>query len=249
MPSNRSALWGVLVGPAAYEPIIGKAVRNSRSTCGHGSAFDSGCRTVLCSWRSTTTKLFGVAEVGRGTAASVIWKRDVKPERRGRGIGRALLRAAISEAPREVSRVLLEHFTGNERAAAFYELEGFEHLHTEPAASGDPAAATCGSLFSGPGGYAVRRLLRRWRERPQRPGTRSALWAGQRWGVHPPAVRVSGVLFVYELGDSHGSTPTSMRTGRTCSYVTTRDSPSSSTLHCRCRGENRYRGRRTLGGQ
>jgi RimJ/RimL family protein N-acetyltransferase len=44
--------------------------------------------------------------------------------------------------PREASRVILEHFAGNERAAAFYEREGFEHLRTDPAASGDPAAAT-----------------------------------------------------------------------------------------------------------
>jgi len=44
--------------------------------------------------------------------------------------------------PRRASRVILEHFAGNERAAVFREREGFVHLRTDPAVSGDPAAAT-----------------------------------------------------------------------------------------------------------
>ena len=55
---------------------------------------------------------------------------------------RQRLRAALVEVPRPAVRVILEHFAGNERAAALYEREGFVHLRRDPAASGDPAAAT-----------------------------------------------------------------------------------------------------------
>jgi ribosomal protein S18 acetylase RimI-like enzyme len=135
--------FGAAVVPAHYEPIIGKAAAQEQVDLWWTrkrlrSALSKGALVVA----EHDDELVGVAEVGVWERDPVIWKLYLKPERRGRGIGRVLLRAAILEVPREASRVILEHFAGNERAAAFYEREGFEHLRTDPAASGDPAAAT-----------------------------------------------------------------------------------------------------------
>lgn len=85
-------------------------------------------------------EVIGVAQRGEWNGDPVVWKLYVHPERRGQGVGRDLLRAVTAELPRGTSRVLVEHFAGNRRAAAFYEREGFVHLRTDPAPSGDPAA-------------------------------------------------------------------------------------------------------------
>lgn len=137
------AAFGVAVVPPHYESIIGRAAAEEQVELWWTperlqAALSNGALLVA----EQDSELVGVAEVGEWEADPVIWKLYVLPDRRGRGIGRALLRAALAELPRPASRVILEHFAGNERAAAFYEREGFVHLRTDPAASGDPAAAT-----------------------------------------------------------------------------------------------------------
>ena len=92
--------------------------------------------------REARRRARGGAEVGEWEVEPAIWKLYFRPDRRGQGIVRQLLRAALAELPRRASRVILEHFAGSERAAAFSQSEGFVHLRTDPAASGDPAAAT-----------------------------------------------------------------------------------------------------------
>ncbi|PSP84786.1 ribosomal-protein-alanine N-acetyltransferase [Halobacteriales archaeon QS_1_68_17] len=57
----------------------------------------------------------------------------VHPDRRGEGIGRRLLSAAISGlAARNVGRVKLEVRRSNERARSLYRRFGFEHRRTLP---------------------------------------------------------------------------------------------------------------------
>lgn len=137
------AAFGAAVVPAHYEPIIGRAAAEEQVDLWWSrerleAALSNGALLVA----EQDNQLVGVAEVGTWEADPVVWKLYVHPDRRGRGIGRALLRAAIAQLPDPASRVLLEHFAGNERAAAFYEREGFVHLRTDPSASGEPAAAT-----------------------------------------------------------------------------------------------------------
>lgn len=135
--------FGAAVIPAHYEPIIGRAAAQEQVHLWWGrerllAALSDGVLLIAVD----ADELVGVAEVGMWDGDPVIWKLYVRAEHRGRGIGRALLWAAIAELPRPASRVILEHFAGNERAAAFYAHEGFVHLRTDPAPSGDPAAAT-----------------------------------------------------------------------------------------------------------
>jgi ribosomal protein S18 acetylase RimI-like enzyme len=135
--------FGAVVVPAHYDPIIGPAAAQEQVDLWWTrerllAALSDGVLLVA----EADGELVGVAEVGAWDGDPVIWKLYVRPGHRGRGIGRMLLLSAISEVPREASRVVLEHFAGNERAGAFYQREGFEHLRTDPAVSGEPAAAT-----------------------------------------------------------------------------------------------------------
>ena len=135
------ARFGAAVIPPHYEPLIGKAAAQEQVDRWWArerltAALSNGVLLVAV---DDANQLVGVAEVGRWEGDPVIWKLYVHPERRGRGIGRALLRAAISEVPRPASRVILEHFAGNKRAATFYEREGFTVRRVEPSPTGVPA--------------------------------------------------------------------------------------------------------------
>ncbi|WP_435062137.1 ribosomal protein S18-alanine N-acetyltransferase [Halobaculum sp. EA56] len=66
----------------------------------------------------------------------------VRPDAQGRGLGRRLLRAALSElAAAGASVVKLEVREGNHRAQALYEDEGFEPARRVPGYYGDGEAA------------------------------------------------------------------------------------------------------------
>lgn len=135
--------FGTAFVPRHYEPIIGREAAQGQvdrwwTRDRFLTVLDDGELFVA----EEPGQIVGVAELGAWDDTPVIWKLYVHPDRRGRGIGRSLLRAVITRLPTATSRVLLEHFAGNERAADFYAREGFVHLRTEPAASGDPSAAT-----------------------------------------------------------------------------------------------------------
>ncbi|HZX96937.1 MAG TPA: GNAT family N-acetyltransferase [Myxococcales bacterium] len=68
-------------------------------------------------------------ELERGGAVAWLDELYVVPERRGKGIGRALLRHALREARREgCESVQLEVVRGHDRAARLYVREGFARL-------------------------------------------------------------------------------------------------------------------------
>lgn len=135
--------FGAAHVPTHYAPIIGADAAHQQVELWWthdrlGPAVATGGRIVA----EAGGQIVGVAERGEWQGEPVIWKLYVHPEHRGRGIGRTLLHAVIDGLPGSPRRIVLEHFAGNRRAAAFYEREGFVHLRTDPAANGDPAAAT-----------------------------------------------------------------------------------------------------------
>ncbi|HEY6910296.1 MAG TPA: GNAT family N-acetyltransferase [Myxococcales bacterium] len=88
---------------------------------------------VLLAWERTAA--VGVAVLGfshqleRGGATAWLDELYVVPERRSRGIGRALLRRALREARREgCESVHLEVVRGHGRAARLYVREGFQRM-------------------------------------------------------------------------------------------------------------------------
>jgi len=77
--------------------------------------------------------LVGVAEMGldaeRHTAT--LWKLYVARERRGQGVGTALLHAAILCLPTGIATLFTEYLQANRRAAAFYAAHGFVEDHED----------------------------------------------------------------------------------------------------------------------
>ncbi len=133
--------FAAAVVPAHYEPILGADAAHDQLrwwTTERMAAAVAGSRVQVA---MAAGGIVGVCESGELDSEQVIWKLYVAPGLRGRGIGLALLEHAIAGLPARTDHVLLEHFAGNTRAAAFYARQGFDVVRTEPAASGDPAAA------------------------------------------------------------------------------------------------------------
>ncbi|RZT85367.1 ribosomal protein S18 acetylase RimI-like enzyme [Pseudonocardia sediminis] len=85
---------------------------------------------------------FVVLAAPRGTEYGVELRRIVvAPEHRGRGLGRAALRAAVDRAFAMAGRVWLDVKPGNTRALALYASEGFVREQELPASPGNPDGA------------------------------------------------------------------------------------------------------------
>lgn len=84
-------------------------------------------------------QLVGVGQRGRRGADHVVYKLNVHPQHRGRGLGPQLLDALIRQLPADADRLCVEQFVANERAGAFYEREGFTVERIESSPTEDPA--------------------------------------------------------------------------------------------------------------
>lgn len=129
--------------PPHYTPLIGAAaaheqVRSWWTEAQISPAVAAGAVVVA----DAAGRLVGVGQRGRWGADHVIYKLYVHPEVRSQGIGPQLIDALVRQLPSGTERVLIEHVAANQRAAAFYERDGFRVDRVEPAAGGDPRQAT-----------------------------------------------------------------------------------------------------------
>lgn len=127
---------------AHYTPLIGAVaadaqVRDWWNAERMGAAVEAGL--VVVADGDADAQVAGVGQRGRRGTDHVVYKLYVHPQHRGRGIGPRLLAALIAQLPPDADRVYIEHFAANDRAAAFYEREGFVVDRIEPSASGEPA--------------------------------------------------------------------------------------------------------------
>ncbi|WP_380164096.1 GNAT family N-acetyltransferase [Jannaschia sp. R86511] len=134
--------FGERVVQPHYVPLIGAAAAASQHdtwwSAEHiGSAVDDGTLVVAEADRTVV----GVAQRGRYEGEHVIYKLYVDPALRGRGLGPRLVDALEQQLPAGVERVWIEHFAANERAAAFYDREGFLVQRVDAGPTGDPALA------------------------------------------------------------------------------------------------------------
>lgn len=116
-----------------YAPLIGAAaadeqVRDWWNETQIGTAVAAGLVVVA----EAGGQLLGVGQRGRAGADHVIYKLYLHPDQRGRGLGPRLIDALIRQLPADADRLYIEHFAANERAAAFYEREGFTVQRIEP---------------------------------------------------------------------------------------------------------------------
>ncbi|HEY6739312.1 MAG TPA: GNAT family N-acetyltransferase [Actinopolymorphaceae bacterium] len=122
-----------------YAPLIGEEaaeaqVRDWWNPERIGAAVADGLVVVA----EADGRLLGVAQRGRNGADHVVYKLYVHSEHRGRGLGPRLLAALTRQLPPDVDRLYIEHFAANDRAAAFYEREGFTIERVQPSRTGDP---------------------------------------------------------------------------------------------------------------
>ena len=76
--------------------------------------------------------LVGMVGLGREGDSWVMWKLYVLPEHQGKGIGTALLDAAISALPEGTTELLLDVLVTNEKAIGFYRAHGFTEARAAP---------------------------------------------------------------------------------------------------------------------
>ncbi|MEI8411150.1 MULTISPECIES: GNAT family N-acetyltransferase [unclassified Kribbella] len=70
-------------------------------------------------------QLVGMVGLGREGDFWVMWKLYVLPDHQGKGVGKALLDAAIKALPEGTTELLLDVLVANEKAIAFYRANGF----------------------------------------------------------------------------------------------------------------------------
>ncbi|MEP7179526.1 MAG: GNAT family N-acetyltransferase, partial [Pseudonocardiales bacterium] len=126
--------------PPHYAPLIGAAAADEQVRSWwnerHVDAAVAGGLVVVA---HAGGHLVGVGQRGRRGADHVVYKLYIHPRHRGRGLGRRLLDALISQLPADADRLYIEHFVANERAGAFYERAGFTVQRIEPSPTGDRA--------------------------------------------------------------------------------------------------------------
>lgn len=105
----------------------------------HADALDDPDREHLLVRHEGRTVGFVVLAAPRGTEEGVELRRIViAPEYRGRGLGRAALRAVLDHVLARADRLWLDVKPGNERALALYASEGFVRERALPASPGRP---------------------------------------------------------------------------------------------------------------
>ncbi|MBB1158916.1 MULTISPECIES: GNAT family N-acetyltransferase [Amycolatopsis] len=140
-PSDVEAIcqFGERHIPPHYTPLIGEAAAQHQVRQwwneSHIDAAVTDGRVVVA---ETDGRVVGVGQCGPD---HVVYKLYLAPEHRGHGLGPRLLDALASRLPEGVDQLRIEHFAANERAAAFYEREGFAVERIEPDPTGDPALA------------------------------------------------------------------------------------------------------------
>jgi GNAT superfamily N-acetyltransferase len=122
-----------------YAPLIGDRAADAQVARWWneeqiGAAVSGGLVVVA----QSGNRVVGVAQRGRAGVDHVIYKLYVDPRHRSHGLGPRLIEALVQQLPPDATRLCVEHFASNERAAAFYEREGFAVERVDPSA-GDPA--------------------------------------------------------------------------------------------------------------
>jgi ribosomal protein S18 acetylase RimI-like enzyme len=76
--------------------------------------------------------LVGMVGLGREEDFWVMWKLYVLPDHQGKGVGKALLDAAIAALPDGTPELLLDVLVANEQAIGFYRSQGFTEAKRTP---------------------------------------------------------------------------------------------------------------------
>lgn len=130
---------GLETWPATYESFAGSEyVAHGLRTWWSEEAVLRGITEDLTFVAEDGGQVVGMAMLGNVDGQPVVWKLYVLPGHQGRGVGGALLDAAVAAARPESGPVLIEYAEGNERAAALYARHGFTEIGRDVERDGWP---------------------------------------------------------------------------------------------------------------
>jgi ribosomal protein S18 acetylase RimI-like enzyme len=129
--------FGSAVIPPYYTPILGESAAHAQLAWWTADRMTPAIEASRVHVAATEHDIVGVCQTGELADEQVIWKMYLAPRYRGRSLGVELLRRAIASLPQGVKSVDVEHFSGNTRAAKFYEREGFKVIRTDPSPTGE----------------------------------------------------------------------------------------------------------------
>jgi ribosomal protein S18 acetylase RimI-like enzyme len=120
--------WPVAYGGLAPEEFITDGLAQWWSQ----EAVERGIRTGITLVAAEGDDLVGMVGLGREGDFWVMWKLYVLPDHQGKGIGKALLDAAIAALPDGTTELLLDVLVTNEKAIGFYRARGFAEATKTP---------------------------------------------------------------------------------------------------------------------
>jgi ribosomal protein S18 acetylase RimI-like enzyme len=124
---------GVTTWPVAYAGLASeKFITDGIAQWWSAEVVEWGIRNGITLVAAEGDHLAGMVGLGREDGKWVMWKLYVLPEHQGKGIGKALLDAAIAALPEGTTELLLDVLVTNEKAIGFYRAHGFTEARATP---------------------------------------------------------------------------------------------------------------------
>jgi len=117
---------GLTTWPVAYAGLASdEFIADGLAQWWSPEAVERGIRNGITLVAADDDHLVGVVGLGREGDSWVMWKLYVLPDHQRKGVGKALLDAAIKALPTGTPELLLDVLVGNEQAIGFYRANGF----------------------------------------------------------------------------------------------------------------------------
>ncbi|MFI5692660.1 GNAT family N-acetyltransferase [Kribbella sp. NPDC051586] len=124
---------GLTTWPVAYGGLVPEEfITDGLAQWWSPEAVERGIRKGITLVAADGDALLGMAGLGQEDDSWVMWKLYVLPGHQGKGIGKALLDAAIAALPDGTPELLLDVLVANEQAIGFYRAQGFTEAKRTP---------------------------------------------------------------------------------------------------------------------
>ncbi|GAB3926267.1 GNAT family N-acetyltransferase [Kribbella albertanoniae] len=130
---------GLITWPVAYAGLASpEFITDGLAQWWSREAVERSIRSGITLVAEENGVLVGMVGLGQEEGFWVMWKLYVLPDQQGRGVGKALLDAAVDALPTGTPELLLDVMVDNAKAIGFYEAYGFgEPLRTPTRDLGD----------------------------------------------------------------------------------------------------------------
>jgi ribosomal protein S18 acetylase RimI-like enzyme len=124
---------GLTTWPVAYGGLVSdEFITDGLAQWWSPEAVERGIRNGITLVAAEGDQLVGIIGLGREGDFWVMWKLYVLPNHQRKGVGKALLDAAIEALPEGTTELLLDVLVGNEKAIGFYRANGFGEARKTP---------------------------------------------------------------------------------------------------------------------